>query len=143
MCGVFAALACVGPSPGEGYGKSGWSVYSGLFMTKENLPKLRLFSLSFLLPGLFGMIVAASISTHYMNTLPRFPDGEHMRIVPRNISGYVVYQTQEEARRLDFIEFGSVAMFLVGLVSGLVYLQKWGIVRAIQAEDDEFAPEEG
>ncbi len=112
-------------------------------MTKENLPKLRLFSLCFLLPGLCGLILAASISTHYMNTLPRYPDGEHLRMVPRNISGHVVYQTVDEARRLDFIEHGSVAIFLIGLVSGLVYLQKWGIARAIEAEDDEFAPEEG
>ena len=111
-------------------------------MTKEHLAKLRLFSLCFLLPGLAGLILAASISTHYMNTLPRYPDGEHMRMVPRNISGYVIYQTEDEARRLDFIEYGSVAVFLVGLVSGLVYLQKWGIARAIEAEDDEFAPEE-
>ncbi len=111
-------------------------------MTKEYLAKLRLFSLCFLLPGLAGLILAASISTHYMNTLPRYPDGEHMRMVPRNISGYVIYQTEEEARRLDVIEYGSVAVFLIGLVSGLVYLQKWGIARAIEAEDDEFAPEE-
>jgi hypothetical protein len=111
-------------------------------MTKENLPRLRLFSLCFLLPGLAGLILAASISTHYMNTLPRYPDGEHMRIVPRNISGYVIYQTEEESRRLDFVEYGSVAVFLIGLVAGVVYLQKWGIARAIEAEDDEFAQEE-
>jgi len=31
---------------------------------------------------------------------------------------------------------------LIGLAAGLVYLQKWGIARAIEAEDDEFVPEE-
>jgi hypothetical protein len=111
-------------------------------MKTEDLPGLRLFSLACLLPGLFGMILAASISTHYMDTLPRFPDGEHERIIPRNISGYVVYQTDDEARRLDIIEYSSVIVFLAGLVSGLVYLHKWGLVRAISAEDDDFAPEE-
>lgn len=111
-------------------------------MKTENLPELRLFSLACLLPGLLGMILSATISTHYMNTLPKFPDPEHERMVPRNISGYVVYQTEDEARRLDIVEYSSVVLFLAGLVSGLIYLHKWGLVRAIDAEDDEFAPEE-
>lgn len=115
----------------------------GVAMKCENLPRLRLFSLACLLPGLFGLILAASISTHYMDTLPKFPDPEHLRMVPRNISGYVVYQTKDESRRLDIVEYSSVVVFLAGLVSGLVYLHKWGIAHALQAEDDEFAPEEG
>jgi hypothetical protein len=112
-------------------------------MKKENLARLRAFSLLCLLPGLAGLIVAASISTHFMDTLPRFPDPQNLRMIPRNINGYVVYQTDEEARTLEVIEYSSVAVFLVGLATGLVYLQKWGIARAIEAEDDEFAPEEG
>lgn len=112
-------------------------------MSPENLPRLRLFSLCCLLPGVFGLILATTVSTRYMDTLPRFPDPEHLRTIPRNISGYVVYQTEEEARRLELVEYSSVAVFLVGLVSGLVYLQKWGLVRALESEDDEFLPEEG
>jgi hypothetical protein len=112
-------------------------------MSPENLPRLRLFSLGCLLPGIFGLILATTVSTRYMDTLPRFPDPEHMRTVPRNISGYVVYQTEEEARRLDLTEYSSVSVFLVGLVSGLIYLRKWGLVRILEAEDEEFLPEEG
>src|SRR5579871_1475268 len=108
-------------------------------MKPENLPKLRRFSFCCLLPGLLGLTLATCVSTRYMDTLPRFPDPEHQRMVPRNISGYVIYQTDEEARRLDLVEYTSVALFCLGLVSGLVYLQKWGIARAIEAEDDEFA----
>lgn len=111
-------------------------------MIKEHLPRLRTLSLLFLLPGLAGLILSACISTHYMNTLPRFPDPQNQRMIPRNINGYVIYQSQDEDRTLDQIEYSSVGVFLAGLVIGLIYLQKWGLVRAIEAEDDEFAPEE-
>ena len=111
-------------------------------MTAENLSRLRLFSLCCLLPGLIGLILGASISTRYMDTLPRFPDPETGHMVPRNISGYIIYKTPDEARRLDLVEYSSVCLLVLGVVSGLVYLQKWGIARAIEAEDDEFAPEE-
>lgn len=116
---------------------------NGAVVKKENLPKLRTFSLSFLFPGLAGLIVAAIMSTHYMNTLPRFPDPLTLRMTPRNISGYIVYQTEQEDRALDVVEYSSVAALLIGLGAGLIYLQKWGLVRAIEAEDDEFTPEEG
>lgn len=112
-------------------------------MTIENLSRLRLFCLCCLVPGLLGLILAASISTHYMDTLPKFPDPGTGHMTPRFISGYVIYQTEEEARRLDIIEFSSVGVFAIGLVAGLVYLRKWGITHAIEAEDDEFVPEEG
>ncbi len=112
-------------------------------MYKQNLSKLRAFSLCFLLPGLLGLIASTSISTHYMNTLPRFPDPDTQRMTPRNINGYIVYQTEQEDRSLDLVEYSSVAIFLVGLAAGLIYLQKWGLARAFEAEDDEFIPEEG
>ena len=120
-----------------------WVEVGGRFVTKKNLPKLRAFSLCFLLPGLLGLIVSVCISTHYMNTLPRFPDPDNLRMTPRNINGYTIYQTEQEDRFLDLIEYSSVGIFLIGLSTGLVYLQKWGFVRALEAEDDEFIPEEG
>jgi hypothetical protein len=107
------------------------------------LSRLRSFALLFMLPGLAGLITSAMISTYYMNTLPRFPDPQHLRMQPRNISGYIVYQTLEEERRLDLLEFSSVGIFLIGLTAGVIYLRKWGLERAIEAEDDEFAAEEG
>jgi len=115
----------------------------GISMTTDNLSKLRLLSLCCLIPGLCGLILAATISTSYMDNLPRYPDPITQHMTPRFISGYVVYQTEDEARRLDIVEYSSVTLLLAGLVSGLVYLRKWGIARAIEAEDDEFAPEEG
>jgi len=96
-----------------------------------------------LFPGLAGLILSTIISTRYMNVLPRDPDPDNLRMVPRNINGYIVYQTEQEDRSLDLIEYSSVGLFLIGLSVGLVYLQKWGIARAIEAEDDEFASEEG
>jgi len=96
-----------------------------------------------LFPGLAGLILSTINSTRYMNVLPRDPDPDNLRMVPRNINGYIVYQTEQEDRSLDLIEYSSVGLFLIGLSVGLVYLQKWGIARAIEAEDDEFASEEG
>ena len=78
-----------------------------------------------------------------MNTLPRYPDPQNLRMTPRNINGCIIYQTEAEDRNLDLTEYSSVGVFLVGLAAGVVYLQKWGIVRALEAEDDEFVPEEG
>ena len=116
---------------------------TGLVLKKQNLGKLRAFSLCFLLPGLAGLILSTIISTRYMNTLPRFPDPPNLRMNPRNINGYVVYQTDQEDRFLNLVEYSSVAIFVLGLATGLIYLQKWGLVRAIEAEDDEFIAEEG
>ncbi len=111
-------------------------------MQQKKLSRLRIFSLTFLLPGLAGLILAATMSTHYMNTLPREPDPASLRMVPRNINGYIIYQTEQEDRTLDLVEYSSVGIFLIGLVSGLLHLQKWGIARALEAEDDEFIPGE-
>lgn len=96
-----------------------------------------------MLPGLAGLILSGILSTSYLNTLPRVPDPSGMRLIPRNIHGTVIYQTGPEDRRLDALEYSSVSIFAVGLGMGLVYLRKWGIARAIDAEDDEFAAEEG
>lgn len=111
-------------------------------MTQRNSLKLRTFSLCFLLPGLAGLIVSATISTYYLNNLPRHPDPDNFRMSPRNINGYIVYQSDQEDRFLDLVEYSSIGIFLIGLSTGLVYLHKWGLVRAIEAEDDEFFAEE-
>jgi hypothetical protein len=124
-------------------GEHRMEIAGGVSMKQEHLSKLRLLSLCCLVPGLFGLILAASISTRYMDTLPKFPDPETRHMTPRFISGYVIYQTEDEDRRLDIIEYSSVGLFVVGLVTGLVYLRKWGLARAIEAEDDEFVAEEG
>jgi hypothetical protein len=93
----------------------------------------------FLLPGLAGLVISAVISTHYMDTLPKWPDPENLRIVPRNINGSVVYQTEEEDRRLDILEYSSVGVFIIGLSAGLVYLEKWGGFRAQELEEEELS----
>ncbi len=111
-------------------------------MSILGLPKLRLLSLFCLLPGLAGLIVSAMTSIHYRDSLPRAPIPEESRMIPRNINGFVVYQTEEEDRRLDLLEYSSVALFVLGLGTGLVYLRKWGIARALEADDDEFLAEE-
>ena len=111
-------------------------------MSKEHLSTLRFFSLLFLLPGMAGLITSAIISTHYLDTLPRTPVASELRMTPRNVHGIIIYQTEEENRKLNLIEYSSVATFLVGLGMGLVYIRKWGIARALEAEDDEFVAEE-
>lgn len=106
-------------------------------MSDQRLSLLRFVSLSFLLPGLAGLIISAAISTKYLENLPRGPVPAEMRMVPRNIHGTIVYQTEDEDRRLDILEYSSVAVFVIGLGLGLVYLRKWGLAAALNAEDED------
>jgi hypothetical protein len=108
----------------------------------EQLATLRFLALLFLLPGLAGMIVSATISSHYAHSLPTFPHPQEQRMTPRNIHGVIVYQTVEEDRRLDLMEYTSVIVFLIGLGMGCVYLNKWGIAEAIGSMEDDLTPEE-
>ncbi len=105
-------------------------------MRTAKLTALKFFALLFILPGLAGLIVSAMISTHYLDVMPRGPVFVQGRIVPREIHGIVVYQTPEENRRLNLVEYSSVGVFLVGLGLGLVYLEKWGASQARESEDE-------
>jgi len=105
-------------------------------MKTAQLATLRFFSLLFLLPGLAGLVISAMVSTHYMDTLPKSPAPEELRTTPRNINGYVVYQTVEEDQRLTFLEYTSMGVFVIGLGMGLVYFEKWGNYRSREAEED-------
>ena len=111
-------------------------------MKSTSLKTLRLLSLTFLLPGLGGLVISAVISTQYLNTLPRWPVPDESRVVARGIHGVTVYQTEEEDSRLSIIEYGSVACFLIGLVLGVVYLEKWGSYQARLADKDIADPQE-
>ena len=55
-------------------------------------------------------------------------------MTPRDIHGVIVYQTVEENRNLNLMEYSSIGVFLVGLVSGFVYLEKWNSARVREAE---------
>jgi uncharacterized membrane-anchored protein YitT (DUF2179 family) len=105
-------------------------------MKTAQLATLKFFALLLLLPGLAGLIVSAMISTHYLDTMPRWPVLEDGRTVPRGIHGIVVYQTPEEDRKLNLIEYSSVGVFLVGLGLGLVFLEKWGSAQSSDAEEE-------
>jgi len=100
------------------------------------LAALKFFALLFLLPGLAGLIVSAMISTHYLNTMPTRPVMEQYRFVPRGIHGITIYQTPEENRNLNVIEYTSVGIFLTGFVIGLVYLEKWGSMQSRAGEEE-------
>lgn len=106
-------------------------------MKAARLITLKFFALLFLLPGLAGLIVSAMISTHYLDSMPRYPVVEQNRVVPRGIHGITVYQTPEEDRKLSLIEYSSVGVFVLGLVLGLVYLEKWGSLQARAADEDD------
>jgi len=114
----------------------------GLVVNRQNLSGLKSLSLCFLLAGLAGLILSTVISTRYMNALPRYPDLQNQRMTPRNISGYIVYQNEQEDRALTVVEYSSVLTFLTGLGTGLVYVRKGGLARAIESGEDEFLPEE-
>jgi hypothetical protein len=105
-------------------------------MKAARLAALKFFALLFLLPGLAGLIVSAMISTHYLDTMPKWPAPEEQRIVPREIHGTTVYQTVSEDRELNVIEYSSVGVFLVGLVIGVIYLEKWGGEQSRAADEE-------
>lgn len=109
-------------------------------MKPAQLATLKFFALLFLLPGLAGLIISAMISTHYLDTLPKYPSPQESRIIARNIHGTVVYQSVEENRRLNLISDTSVGVFVIGLGLGLVYLEKWGSAQArVSEEEDRWA----
>jgi len=108
-------------------------------MKTAQLVLLRVLALAFLLPGLAGLIISAMVSTRYLETMPRMPAPDDLRMTPRNIHGVVVYQTEEEDRRLTLLEYSSVGVFVVGLGMGLVYLEQWSSARSRAAEEDDFS----
>jgi hypothetical protein len=103
-------------------------------MKRARLAALKFFALLFLLPGLAGLIISAMISTHYLDSMPRLPDPATHRLVPRGIHGITIYQTAAEDRNLNLIEYSSVGVFLLGLVLGGVYLEKWGSMQMPSGE---------
>ena len=109
-------------------------------MNRSQLASLRVFSLVFLLPGL---VLSAMLSTHYPDALPRRPAPEELRMTPRSIHGVVVCQTDAEDRRLSLCEDASVGIFVVGLLPGAVYLEKWGSTRVRTAEEDRRVRQHG
>jgi len=106
-------------------------------MKTKQLARLKVIALTLMLPGLAGLIVSAMISGHYLDTMPRWPSPQELRIVPRNIHGIVVYQTAAEDRRLNIVEYSSVGVFLAGLGLGLLYLEKWGARQASLAREED------
>jgi hypothetical protein len=97
---------------------------------------LKFFALLFLLPGLGGLVFSAMVSTDYLENLPRSPAPSEQRMTPRNVHGIVVYQTIQEDQRLSAMEYGSVSVFLAGLLLGVVYLEKWSSARQFEIETD-------
>lgn len=106
-------------------------------MKAARLSTLKFFALAFLLVGLAGLIASATISTHYLEVMPRVPEPGELRVVPRSIHGETVYQTVKEDRLLSTWEYTSVGIFLVGLTLSAVYLEKWGSLQASSGEEDE------
>jgi hypothetical protein len=83
---------------------------------------LRFFALLFLLPGLAGLVANASLSTHYFDTLPRFPVPEDLRTVPHTLNGQVIYLTPDEEQQLYVFRHYGVRAFAIGVVLGILYL---------------------
>jgi formate hydrogenlyase subunit 6/NADH:ubiquinone oxidoreductase subunit I len=96
----------------------------------------RSISLIFLVIGTLGMFLSTAISTHFRTTLPTTPIPEEQRMTPRNISGVIVYETDDEDRKLDLIEYSSALTFAFGACLGCVYAARWGTARAIGDDVD-------
>jgi hypothetical protein len=111
-------------------------------MNASRLRELKFFSLLFLLPGLAGLVVSAMISTQYLQTLPRQPVPEEMRMIPREIHGTIVYQTAGENRVLNVAEGCSVCVAVLGVLLSVIYLEKHSSQQAQSEDSDENAPEQ-
>ena len=107
-------------------------------MRRTNLAILKFFALFFLLPGLGGLVFSAMVSTDYLENLPKSPSPSEERMTPRNVHGIVIYQTPQEDQRLSAMEYSSVSVFLVGLLLGIVYLEKWSSARQFEMDSDLF-----
>jgi len=107
-------------------------------MNRVSLSVLKFFALLLLVPGLGGLVFSGMVSTDYLENLPRSPAPREERVVPRNVRGVVVYQTEREDNRLSVMEYASVAVFLAGLLLGVIYLERWSSVRRSELEADLF-----
>ena len=103
-------------------------------MSRVNMTVLKFFALLFLLPGLGGLVFSAMVSTDYLENLPRFPAPAEQRTTARSVHGVVIYQTVKEDQRLSAMEYTSVSVFLVGLLLGIGYLEKWSSARQQELE---------
>jgi hypothetical protein len=106
-------------------------------MKAARMATLKGFALFFLGLGMAGLIVSSLISMQYLNTLPQSPVPEEMRVTPRAIHGMVVYQTKEEDRKLNLIDRSAVTEFIIGIVLGVVYMEKWGSAQSHAAEEED------
>ena len=116
-------------------------------MKSVQLGLLRFISVMCILPGLFGLVASASLSTHYFDTRPRAADEE--RTVPRTINGEVIYLTVDEDGQLDFFRYYGVRVFGAGLAVGLLYLglmatqlERWQRSEIDEGVDDDPRSEE-
>jgi hypothetical protein len=105
-------------------------------MKRTKLAVLKFFALLFLMPGLGGLIFSAMVSTDYLAQMPKSPTPSEQRMTPRNVHGVMIYQTVKEDQRLSIMEYTSVSVFLVGLILGIVYLEKWSSTRQAEMESD-------
>jgi len=102
----------------------------------HTLTLMKRLALVLLLPGLGGLIVSAMISVHCLATMPQMPDLEAGRVVPRAIHGTTVYQTPQEDRRLNILEYASAGVASLGLAFSMVFLAKWGAAQARSVDEE-------
>lgn len=103
---------------------------------RTNLSVLKFFALLFLVPGLGGLVFSAEVSTSYLAKLPKSPAPSEHRTIAREVHGVVVYQTAAEDERLSAMEYGSISVFLLGLLLAIVYLEKWATARQMRVRID-------
>lgn len=102
----------------------------------NSLSLLQFFSLLFLVPGIFGLVVSTILSTSYLATLPRIPDPQTLRMTPREIHGVTVFETEQEDETLTRVEYAALGCFIVGLVFGVMYIEKRSALRAMETEQE-------
>jgi hypothetical protein len=106
-------------------------------MSSGGLAALKAFASTLILPGVAGLIYSAVLSGYYLDAMPQLPVPQQQRTFPRSIHGIVVYQTAAEDRKMSLIEYSSFGAFALGLVLGLLHMEKAG------SQTSEFEEEDG
>jgi hypothetical protein len=76
--------------------------------------------------GICLYLYTGVIDFKYYDQLPREPDVQHGNIYRLNMHGTILYETQEDVKRVQFFEFGGVGLALTGMVLEYFRRKRYG-----------------
>lgn len=92
-----------------------------------------------LLIGLGGLLYSGTLAREYLQNLPRYPDPAQGRMVPREVAGVVIYETETEDRKIKSVEDTAAGILVCGIGLLLIYAYKWGLTQVTAGEREPTA----